>query len=66
MTPEEVSALIGYPDFITDRFTWEYDIDSLVPMTIQLAWGPEGVRKIEKVKPALWKQGNIRDKHLIR
>lgn len=67
MIPEQVVELIGYPDFITTAGStrWEYDMDSPAPYSLRLYWGQEGVSKIEREIPPLWKQGNIRDQAII-
>jgi len=64
MTPEEVTALIGTPDFITHD-GWEYDVDGKAPATLILRWGQRGVEKLEHQTPPKWSNGVERDRQLI-
>jgi hypothetical protein len=61
--PEEVTALIGVPDFIAHE-SWEYDLD-VDSVTLVIHWGPGGCARIEKRIPPKWRNGVERDVQLV-
>lgn len=63
MEPEQVTALIGVPDFIVHK-GWEYDLDG-DSATLVIHWGPGGCEKIEKQMPPKWRNGVERDVQLV-
>jgi hypothetical protein len=61
MSPEQVINLVDCPDYMPDRI-WQYDIDADEPYTLALSWSDDQkVKEIEFIRPALWKEGTLRD-----
>ena len=53
MTPEQVLAIVSAPDF-NEADVWYYDIDANKPYTLEIHWGPKGVKEIKKTTPPGW------------
>lgn len=64
MKPEEVLDVVGFPDFVGLRDTWEYDMDTTPPHTLIVTWDERRVTAVEKRVPALWEKGTARDERL--
>ena len=61
MSPEQVINLLDCPDYIPGRI-WQYDMDADGPYTLAISWtDDQKVKKIEVIRPALWKEGTLRD-----
>lgn len=60
MKAEQVLDLLGGPDFVGDA-TWEYDMDTVPPISLILKWDVRHVIGIVKKSPPLWKDGLSRD-----
>jgi len=61
MSPEQVINLVDCPDYMPGRI-WQYDIDADEPYTLALSWSDDQkVKEIEFIRPALWKEGTLRD-----
>ena len=61
MSPEQVINLVDCPDYMPGRI-WQYDIDANEPYTLALSWSDDQkVKEIEFIRPALWKEGTLRD-----
>ena len=63
LTPEQVLARIGAPDFIESKI-WEYDIDDATPYTLRIEWGESGIEKVSRQSPPKWSDGITRDRSL--
>ncbi len=63
MKPEEVTALIGVPDFIAHK-SWEYDLDG-DSATLVFHRGPGGCERIERRMPPKWRNGVEREVQLV-
>ncbi len=73
MTPAEVLAVLGAPDFVARRNStepggtdvWEYDLDADPTYTFRITWDHQEVRvaSVERLTPALW-QTNTRDEDI--
>jgi hypothetical protein len=63
LTPEQVLARIGAPDFIEFKI-WEYDIDDATPYTLRIEWGESGIEKVSRQTPPKWSDGITRDRSL--
>lgn len=61
MSPEQVINLVDCPDYIPSRI-WQYDMDADEPYTLAISWtDDQKVKEIEVIRPALWKEGTVRD-----
>lgn len=65
-TAEQVLDLIGAPDFVGRSRTWEYDMDASPPFSLILKWDERKVVDVQRVEPALWKEGFTRDEQIVR
>lgn len=65
MMAMQVLSLLGGPDFVGYN-TWEYDMDSVPPITLLIKWDALHVVRIEKKTPPLWKDGFPRDELLAQ
>lgn len=64
MKAEEVLSLLGGPDFFGGN-AWQYDMDSMPPMSLIVKWEKRRVIGIEKQTPPLWKKGFTRDEQIV-
>jgi hypothetical protein len=64
MKAEQVLNLLDGPDFV-GYDTWEYDMDSVPPISLVLKWDVRHVIGIEKKCSPLWKDGLSRDEALM-
>ncbi len=53
MTPEQVLATIGAPDF-NERDVWYYDMDTTDPFTLCVRWRKNALQGVVQVRPPLW------------
>lgn len=53
MTPEDVAAQVGLPDF-NDGGTWYYEIDGANAYTLRIDWKVARVENTQRITPPLW------------